>query len=288
MRSWATTAFSLVVNGIIVLALCLVTTTGGCKGPKEEEIEPMEFTVVIEENAADVLAEEPNDNVEPEETPEPPKPEPQPEPELPPPPLLPDPDPLPAPVQEQPKEDDAKKKAEEEAKKKAEEAKKKAEAEKKKKEEEAKKKKAEKKPIKIGPRVGPVTQGKKDKTKAATQKALSADEIAKLLAAGAKAGTKNQTPKNEASRCYGAIDAAFRDACDSYGLETSPTGNNPILSVTLGSGGSVKKITVQTSSGDRTFDNQVLQACRQVKRISGLSESFISEYSPVQIRIRVN
>lgn len=238
----------------------------------------MEFTVVTEENAADRLAEEPNEAVEPE--PEPPTPDPEP----PPPPPLPDPDPLPVPdplpppppLPDPPKPEPKKP---EKPKEKPKEAPKKPE----------KPKEKPKKPtIKIGERVGPVTTGKKDPKKAATQKALSADEIAKLLGMGAKAGNKNQIPKNEASRCYGAIQRAFYDACNQYGLETSPTGRDPRLTVTFGSGGRVNNITIAQSSGDRTYDNQVLQACRQVRQISGLSQAFLNDYKTVTIQLSVN
>ena len=122
----------------------------------------------------------------------------------------------------------------------------------------------------------------------ATQKALSDAEIEKLLGMGAKSGNKNQVPKNEASRCYGAIQRAFQDACTQYGLESSPTGRDPHLTVTLGSGGRVTQITISQSSGDRSFDNQVLQACRQVRQISGLSQSFLKEYKSVTLRLSVD
>ncbi|MGN0885428.1 MAG: hypothetical protein ACI4RT_00365 [Candidatus Spyradenecus sp.] len=270
---------SLLVNAALVLLL-MGFSFGGCSAPKEEII-PMEFLVVTEENAADRLAEEPNEAVEPEPEPEPPQPEP-PAPDPLPPPPLPDPDPIPMPPPPKPE-----KKPEPKPEKKPE---KKPEPPKpeKKPEKRPEKKPEKKKPvIKIGERVGPVTQGRKDKTKAATQKAPSPEEIRRLLAAGAKPGNKNQIPANEASRCYGLISRAFKEACDRYGLESPPTGRDPILTLTFGPGGTIRSITLKQGSGDRAWDAQALQACRQVRSVEGLSESFLKAQTSADIRLNV-
>lgn len=269
---------SVTVNAVL-FALLGSVSLGGCFSTPKEEVIPMEFLVVTEENAADRLAEEPNEAKEPEPEPEPPKPDPIPEPDPPPPPPpVKDPDPIPPPPQprrpEPPKPNPPKNERKPEERK-------------------PKERKPDppkpkpRVPIKLGVRVGPVTTGKKDVSKAATQKALSAEEIRKALGAGAKAGNRNQTPGNEASRCYGIIARAFREKCNAYGLEASPTGRDPVLTVSLGAGGSVRGITVKTSSGNRGYDNQVLQACRQVRRIDGLSATFLAEYKTVDIRLSV-
>jgi TonB family protein len=260
---------------VLVILLSILFCADGClRLTPQEEIIPMEFIVVTEENAADMLAEEPNEEVEPE-----PEPDPKPDPLPPPPPPEPEPDPLPPPPPkpEPPKPEPPKPTPPKPEPKKPDPPKK-----------EKPKEKPKPKPIKIGKRVGPVTTGKKDPKKAATQKALSADEIAKLLAAGAKSGNKNQIPKNEASRCYGAIQRAFYDACTQYGLETSPTGRDPQLTISFGANGRVTNIRIAQSPGDRTYDNQVLQACRQVRQISGLSQAFLKEYKTVTLRLSVD
>lgn len=262
---------AVIINLFLFLGLGLVS----CTFEKREEIIPMEFLVVTEENAADRLAEEPNEEVESEPEPEPPKPEPEPEPDPlpPPPPPPPDPDPVPLPDPPKPKPKPPEKpKPVEKPKPKP---------------PEPKWKPAPVTSIKRGQRVGPVTTGKKDPKKAATQKALSAAEIQKLLAAGAKSGNRNQVPPNDASRCYGVIERHFKDACTQYGLESSPTGKAPVLTVTFGSGGSIRSIRIRESSGDRAWDNQVLQACRQVRRVSGLSSAFLAEYKSVDLRLNV-
>lgn len=251
-----------VAVNIAIFALLGSISFGGCLSdeakPKDEVIIPMDFTVVTEENAADVLAETPNEAAE-AEPPPPPKPQPKPEPKPTPAPA-PKPEPKPAPKAE-PKQ---------EAKKEPEKPKWKA---------------TSAKDIKKGKRVGPVTSGRKDRTKAPTAKALSAAEIQRLLNAGARPGNKNQIPTNEASRCYGVIQRAFREACD--GLEASPTGEAPILKVTFGAGGTVRGITVAKSSGDRAFDAQVLAACRKVRRINGLSSGFLDQQEYVEVRVDV-
>ena len=254
---------SMAANAAIVGALAAVSV-GGCagEGPKEE-IVPVEFMVVTEANAADVLAEAPNDAVAPEEEPPPaPKPDPKPEP-------IPDPEPMPPPPKAEPKPEP------------------KPKAEPPKKPEKPRWKAASAKDIKISTkRVGPVTTGKKDTRRAATEKALSAAEIRRLLAAGARAGNRNQVPANEASRCYGVIRRAFREACANT-LEGSPTGRAPVLRVTFGPGGAVRGIALGESSGDRGFDAQVLAACRKVRRVAGLSAKFLQDYPNVSIRVDV-
>lgn len=262
-HSGRTIGFAVAANAVIFALLGSVSFNGCLSAQRQEDIIPMDFVVVTEENAADVLAETPNDAVEPE-------PQPQPEPAPPPPPPPPDPEPAPAPKPEpQPAPAPEKPKAEPQ-----------------KAPEKPKWKAVSAKEIKIGKRVGPVTSGKKDKTKAATARKLSEAEIRRLLAAGARPGNKNQVPPNEASRCYGVIARAFREACEGT-LEASPTGRAPKLRVSLAAGGAVKGITVAESSGDRAFDAQVLAACRQVRRIAALPESFLEAYTSVTIRVDV-
>lgn len=267
-HSGRTIGFAVAANAVIFALLASVSFNGCLSSRPDEEIIPMDFVVVTEENAADVLAEEPNEAIEPE-----PEPEPAPEP-APPPPPPPDPEPAPAPKPEpQPTPQPAP-------------APEKPKAEPQKAPEKPKWKAVSAKEIKIGKRVGPVTSGKKDKTKAATARKLSEAEIRRLLAAGARPGNKNQVPPNEASRCYGVIARAFREACEGT-LEASPTGRAPKLRVSLAGGGVVRDIKVAKSSGDRAFDAQVLAACRQVRRIKDLSDPFLDAHKFVEIRVDV-
>jgi len=264
--------WSVAINFAIFMSLSFVSV-GGCLSVNEE-IVPMEFLVVTEENAADTLSEEPNEATEPEpDPPAPPEPEPPPpaEPDPPPPP---DPDPIPPPEPPKPpKPADPPKPKPAEAKKPE--------------EKKPEKPKPVRKPIVKGERVGPVTTGKKDVTKAPTQKALSAEEIAKMLNAGARPGNKNQVPPNDASRYYGIINRAFKESCDRYGLESSPTGREPVLTVAFALDGSVRSISLKSSSGDKTYDGQVLQACRQVRQVGGLPQTFLKAYPSLDLRLSV-
>ncbi len=269
---------SMAANAAIVGALAAVSV-GGCagEGPKEE-IVPVEFMVVTEANAADVLAEAPNDAVAPEEEPPPaPKPDPKPEP-------IPDPEPIPPPPKPEPRPEP--KPAPTPEPKPTPKPEPKPKPEPPKKQTPPKPRYVQAKDIKIGKRVGPVTTGKKDVRRAATDKALSEAEIRRLLAAGARPGNRNQVPANEASRCYGVIQRAFREACANT-LEGSPTGRAPVLRIAFGPGGAVRDIALAGSSGDRAFDAQVLAACRKVRRVVGLSAKFLQDYPNVSIRVDV-
>ncbi len=272
-----------VVHVTVIVGLLLAGFLGGCLSPKEkpklDEI-PVEFLVVTEENAADKLSEEPNDAAEPEPDPLPPPPPPPEPPKV--------PEPAPTPVEKivdplPPPPPPLEKKVEKPTEKKPEKKK----VEEKKKPEKKKPEKKKPKPIKVSKeRYGPVTSGKKNKAKAPTQKAPSAAEIAKLLAAGAKSGNKTQIPKNEAQRSLGLIKSAFEEKCREAAMEGSPTGKNPSVSVTFARGGRITSIRIAESSGDRAFDNRILMVCRQVKRINGLSDSFIDQFNPVEVVLR--
>ncbi len=223
----------------------------------------MEFVVVTEENAADFLAETPNDVHEEETPPEPPEPvKPDPVPEPPPP--VPDAPPMPDPIPEIKKPEPPKKPEQKKPEKKKETPKEKP--------------KPTKKPvtIKTGKRVGPVTTGKKNPKKAATERKIFTDaEIAKMLGQGARAGSTNQIPKDEASRCCGNIIRQLEEACSQYGLESSPTGRSPVLTLKFDSNGGIRSVRIKTTSGDSRFDGEVLQAVRNVRRITGLSQTFL-------------
>lgn len=265
-HSGRTIGFAVTANAVIFALLASVSFNGCLSSRPDEEIIPMDFVVVTEENAADVLAETPNDAVEPEPEPEPAPPPPAPEPAPPPP----DPEPAPAPKPEpQPAPAPEKPKAEPQ-----------------KAPEKPKWKAVSAKEIKIGKRVGPVTSGKKDKTKAATEKALSKEEIAKYIGKGARPGTRNQLSVSETSQCMFAIQKAFREACEAT-LEGSPTGKMPELRVEFRPAGRIKKISINKSSENTDFDNQVLAACRKVRRIDRLPDTFLEQNKYVVI-IRVN
>ncbi len=251
-------------NAAIFLALGMVSFGGCLDSGKKEEIVPVEFLVVTEENAADVLAEAPNEAAEE------PEPEPTPTPEPEPAPKAPEPDPIPPPKPEPKAPPAPPRKAE--APKAPEPPK--------------KPRYVQAKDIKKGRRVGPVIEGPKDRARAATDRKLSEAEIRRLLAAGARPGARNQVPPNEASRCYGVIARAFREACSDT-LEGSPTGRDPVLTVTFGRHGAVERIALKRTCGDAAFDRQVLAACRKVRRVEGLSAGFLDRYATVDIEVNV-
>lgn len=283
-------SISIGINIILLLFLFVSPIFGNENNPefikKQETIVPMDCTVVLEENAAEILAEAPNEVIEELAELEELDPEPEPEPKpLPPPPapeVIPEiKDPPPPPPPEKPKEEVKEKPKEKSKDKPKEEVKPK----------EKPKEKPKPKQIKIGKRVGPVTEGKKDKTKQATEKKLSQAEIAKLLAAGATAGTKNQLPKNEASRVAGIIQRVFTEKCNEAGIDTFAN-KAPVLTVTFKRGrspGAIERIALKQSSGNRAHDTRVLGACRSVRHINGISDSFLKSVDyKIDIRVFVD
>lgn len=269
---------SVLINVGFLGGILFVTSASGCAGEARVE-EPMEFTVVIEENAADRLAEEPNEAVDPEPTPEPPQAAPQalPPPLPPPPPETELPPPLPQPKPPETKPEPPKEKPKEKPKDSP------------KPPDKPKEKPPEKpkpKPIKIGQRVGPVTTGKKEATKPPTQQAMRPEEIRKLLAAGARAGNRNQIPASEDARCKGIIIRRFQEACRAYGLE--PSDRKLELSFRLDARGRVSQLRINASSGNRAWDDAVLQACRTVRVIDALSRSWLEANPENTINLRVH
>ena len=55
----------------------------------------------------------------------------------------------------------------------------------------------------------------------------------------------------------------------------SITGNDPEISISIGSGGVVRSVSLSKSSGNAVFDQSVLSAARAVRKFEGLSEEFI-------------
>lgn len=273
---------SLLINMGFLGGILFITSTSGCTSEAKTE-EPMEFTVVTEENAADRLAEEPNEATDPEPTPEPPK-ETQPQTQtekpqnLPPPPPPVDNTPPPPPPPKTP----------EKPKDKPKDPPKKPDKPKETPPQKNTPKPTEKtkpKPIKIGQRVGPITTGKKEATKPPTQQAMRPEDIRRQLAAGAKAGNKNQIPSSEDARCKGIVISRFQEACRNYGLE--PSHRKLVLEFHLDAQGRVSQLQIKESSGDRAWDDAVLQACRTVRTIEGLSRTWIENNKINTINLRV-
>lgn len=118
-----------------------------------------------------------------------------------------------------------------------------------------------------------------------TDKKMSAAEIAKWLALGAREGTKNQLPDNELSRCLGLIKNRFYEVWDqpSWTENLKPT----VLEIRFGAGGRILGFKVVTSSGDKEVDDSVRRAAARVDSVPGLTAEFLSDYATLQIAFEV-
>ena len=103
---------------------------------------------------------------------------------------------------------------------------------------------------------------------------LSAEEVSRLLNAGAEISDHTSIPSSEMSRCFAIINRAIRKAWIRPDA-ASITGNDPEISISIGSGGVVRSVSLSKSSGNAVFDQSVLSAARAVRKFEGLSEEFI-------------
>jgi TonB family protein len=105
---------------------------------------------------------------------------------------------------------------------------------------------------------------------------LSPEELQKLLALGATVSDHTSIPADELHRCYALIQkqlyaAWIRPSAD------SANGREPVVSISIGPGGTVRSASLRTSSGDAELDRSAVAAARAVTRFTGLSEDFVRE-----------
>ena len=105
---------------------------------------------------------------------------------------------------------------------------------------------------------------------------LSPEEIQRLLALGATVSDHTSIPADELHRCYALIQkqlyaAWIRPSAD------SANGREPVVSISIGPGGTVRSASLKTSSGDAELDRSAVAAARAVPRFTGLSEDFVRE-----------
>lgn len=105
---------------------------------------------------------------------------------------------------------------------------------------------------------------------------LSPEELQRLLALGATVSDHTSVPATEIERCYLLIQkqlyaAWIRPSAD------SANGREPVVSISIGPGGTVRSASLKTSSGDAELDRSAVAAARAVPRFTGLSEDFVRE-----------
>ena len=118
-----------------------------------------------------------------------------------------------------------------------------------------------------------------------TEKKLSAEEIRRRLAMGAKEGTRNQMPDNDLSRCYSLIKQRFYDKWDQPAW--SPSLKRAILDVQFGPGGRITGYKLRESSGDPQVDNSIRAAAARVSYVPGLTADVLSSHPVVPIAFEV-
>lgn len=123
-----------------------------------------------------------------------------------------------------------------------------------------------------------------NRKKTPTERALSPEEIRRLLNAGARPGSRNQVAPNEESRCLGLIKGAFYEAWVQPGDCPRPA----LLQITFNRRGEVTSYRLTRRSGSAEFDSTVLRAAAEVPRVSGLSQAFLAKYATVTIEFKIN
>lgn len=261
---------SLVGHGAAVLLALAVALCVGWVRRKPVEI-PLTFTVVIEEPVEEAAVQTPA-RPRPKLPPDPPKP-PLPEPPKPPPPPPPPPADAvvavvkPESVKPKPKPEPPKPKPE------------------------PPKPKPKPEPAKPKPTTSGFQKGERvvrqmplntPPIKLARQPMLSAEEIARLLAAGAKVGEENVIPQSEVQRCFLLVKQAL------YSAWTRPSRNDSgprpaQIEMTFGPGGVVRDVRLAQSSGSALHDRSAVAAGKAVGRVNGLSARFLQEYAHVTI-----
>ena len=278
--------WSIALHGVLLFVAVVVPLLPGFR-PKEVVI-PLDFTVVLEENLTEP-------NVPPEKAEPETKKAPDPEPPV----TAPDPDPpKPVPLPDPPKDAVAvEKKKEPETKKKPDPVKKPPEPAKKPPEPV---KKPE--PFKKGKRVEPPKRPPQPKFeelykpydpkkpasyKPVTDKKLSRAEIEKALREGARAGTRNEIPEDELSRCVVLVKRALYDAWEQPG--GGDAGPRPaLLDIRLDSTGRIVSYRIRQSSGSAYFDQTVLKAAANAAPIRGLTLAFLKQYETLTVEFKLD
>jgi outer membrane biosynthesis protein TonB len=260
---------SLTGHGVVLILALVLSLCSGWIKRKPVEI-PLEFTVVIEQPQETTHSKP--DRTPPKPEPEPPKPEPpKPEPPKPEPPK-PEPDPPPVdavvPVVKPVVKPDVKPVVKPVVKPEPD-------------------KTPPKPPVSSftkGERIVRLTPGPttRQPVKLTRQPMLSAEEIARLLALGARPGEANVIPQDEVSRCLLLVKRALYEAW--VRPSRGDAGPRPAqIELTFGFGGTIAQVRLVRSSGSVILDRSAEAAGRAVGQVSGLTARFLHDYPRVTV-----
>lgn len=117
---------------------------------------------------------------------------------------------------------------------------------------------------------------------------MTPDQIRKLLDQGYRPGTKTQLAPNVRTRCVMLIQRALDEKWDRMMPSVGASGTVN-LSVQFNKNGGMMNVRLVKSCGDRTSDNAALSVARSVSYIQGLDAEFIAESlrEPVTVVYRV-
>jgi outer membrane biosynthesis protein TonB len=253
---------SLTGHGVVLIVAVVLSLCAGWIKRKPVEI-PIEFTVVIEQSQ-EAPAQKPDKNPP---KPEPPKPEPpKPEPPKPEPPKPP-PEPPPADAVVPVVKPDVKPVVKPVVKP----------------EPDKTPSKSPSSPFIKGERVVRPTPGPRlQPVKLARQPMLSAEEIARLLALGARPGEANVIPQDEVQRCFLLVKRSLYEAW--IRPSRGDAGPRPAqIELTFGFGGTISHVRLVSSSGSVILDRSAEAAGRAAGPISGLTARFLRDYPRVTV-----
>ena len=248
MYKFSSACISIAIHALVIALLVGTSALGGCFS-RNKEIIPIDFTVAIESSPdADDQLEPPVEDEQP--------PEPAPLDEIAPPPPPPEPDPIPEVKKEKPREPEKKKEPE-------------------KKVEQKPKKPEIKKGRRIrGPENHPVEQTK-----------LSAEEIARRLKEGARAGKTDSLEPGEEQKNFNKIQKALYDAW--IQPPRTEAARCPVGTITFDKFGNITSRRLERSSGNAALDQSVIAAMGRVQRVNGLTARFLAQYTSISIDFEV-
>jgi hypothetical protein len=126
---------------------------------------------------------------------------------------------------------------------------------------------------------GPTTR---PSVKLARQPMLSAEEIARLLALGARPGEANVIPQDEVQRCFVLVKRALYEAW--VRPSRGDAGPRPAqIELTFGFRGTIAQVRLVSSSGSVILDRSAEAAARAVGQVSGLTARFLRDYPRVTV-----
>jgi hypothetical protein len=118
--------------------------------------------------------------------------------------------------------------------------------------------------------------------KLARQPMLSAEEIARLLALGARPGEANVIPQDEVQRCFVLVKRALYEAW--VRPSRGDAGPRPAqIELTFGFRGTIAQVRLVSSSGSVILDRSAEAAARAVGQVSGLTARFLHDYPRVTV-----